>query len=98
MNLLTLTLILILIKFIAAKRNVFDQILKTFEGEIEKVHCVILMKADGGIPFEESTSVPIINVDINNLPGAIQPNANIIGGHYGNQLKKASKYEECFGS
>ena len=67
MNLLTLTLILILIKFIAAKRNVFDQILKTFEGEIEKVHCVILMKADGGIPFEESTSVPIINVDINNF-------------------------------
>ena len=98
MNLLTLTLILILIKFIAAKRNVFDQILKTFEGEIEKVHCVILMKADGGIPFEESTSVPIINVDINNLPGDIEPNANVIGGHYGNQLKKASKYEECFGS
>ena len=98
MNLLTLTLILILIKFIAAKRNVFDQILKTFEGEIEKVHCVILMKADGGIPFEESTSVPIINVDINNLPGDIEPNANIIGGHYGNQLKKASKYEECFES
>ena len=98
MNLLTLTLILILIKFIAAKRNVFDQILKTFEGEIEKVHCVILMKDDGGIPFEESTSVPIINVDINNLPGDIEPNANVIGGHYGNQLKKASKYEECFGS
>ena len=98
MNLLKLTLILVLIKFIAAKRNVFDQILKTFEGEIEKVHCVILMKADGGIPFEESTSVPIINVDINNLPGDIEPNANIIGGHYGNQLKKASKYEECFES
>ena len=97
MNLSNIILILTLVKFTTAKRNVFDQILNTFEGEIERVHCVILMKTDdGGIPFGESTSIPIINMNINNLPDDIEPDANIIGGHYGNELKKVSKYEECF--
>ena len=96
MSLLKLNLILIIFNIISANGNIFDKILQTFEGENEKINCVMVIKAnDSKIVFEEAT-VPTIIMDLHDLPDDVEKNANVIGGHYGNEMKRASKYEDSF--
>ena len=95
MSFLKLNLILIMF-VISVRGNIFDQILQTFKRKNEKVNCVMVIKGnDSQIVFEEAT-VPTIIMDLHDLPNDVEKNANIIGGHYGNELKRASKYEDSF--
>ena len=95
MSFLKLNLILIMF-VISVRGNIFDLILQTFKRKNEKVNCVMVIKGnDSQIVFEEAT-VPTIIMDLHDLPNDVEKNANIIGGHYGNELKRASKYEDSF--
>ena len=56
---------------------------------------MVLKARDSKIIFEES-SIPTIIMDLHDPPNDVEKNANIIGGHYGNEMKRASKYEDSF--
>ena len=86
-------ILIVAFNIISVRGNGFDQILQTFQGKNEKVNCVMVIKAkDSKITFED-LSVPTIIMDLHDLPNDVEKNPNVIGGHYGNEMKRASKYE-----
>ena len=93
-----LSLIILLQVSCTIEGTVFDKILQSFDDNGNACqNCVLIIKAGGSIPFEEFPSVPTIIMDVTkNQTHNVKKNADLIGGHYGNEMKRVSKYLGSF--
>ena len=70
--------------------DVFNPVLESFLQDRNNVHCIIIISDESMLALEEF-SIPLIHMDLNDLPNEFNQTQDI-GGQYGNRLKKASKY------
>ena len=90
--------LIILLQVSTINGTLFDKILQSFDDNGNAgQNCVLIIKAGGSIPFEEFPSVPTIIMDVTkNQTHNVKKNADLIGGHYGNEMKRVSKYMGSF--
>ena len=91
--------LIILLQVSTIKGTIFDKILQSFDenGGNAGLNCVLIIKAGGSVPFDEFPSVPTIIMDVTkNQTHNVKKNADLIGGHYGNEMKRVSKYLGSF--